>query len=98
MGKVYVGQTALRIRVTTGVSLAGAKEVKIVIKRPNGSRVTETATVEDPVTGIIYYDVTSATYLNEFGNYVVQAYVKFSDDRIAYGEEAILQVFTVSVI
>lgn len=86
MGKIYVGQTALTIRLTTSIDLTTAKKVEIKYIDPNGTTGTWTATVYNVATGIIEYKVASALTLNVSGVWTFWAYITFNDDTVAAGE------------
>ena len=87
MSKIFVDQTSLRIILTTNVVIAGALVTEIHYRKPGGDIGALTAYVEDPVTGIIYYDLESDdTLLDERGAWKFWAYVVFGDGRKARGE------------
>jgi hypothetical protein len=94
MGKVYVNQDSLRIRLTTSVDITGATSLQIRYKKPSGSTSQVTATSEDDADGIIYYDLPQgSTLLDEAGDWLFWAYVTFSDNRSAPGEPARVHVY-----
>jgi hypothetical protein len=94
MSKIFKDQTHLRIRLTTGVSIVGAKETKIYYLKPEGAIGSVDASVYDPATGIIYYDLlTTPSLLNEVGAWRFWSYIKFSDDRVARGESLAVQIY-----
>lgn len=90
MGKIYVGTEGLMIKVETGISLSGATVTKLKVKKPSGTEVEWTATVDG--TKLVY--VTQAGDLDEEGLYKIQAYVELgalkilgdTDGIYVYGE------------
>jgi hypothetical protein len=91
MSKIFVDQTSLRIILTTGVvipSEAITKEIRY--RKPDGTTGSLTATVQDPVNGILYYDLTlNSTLLDQEGEWSFWSYVVFSDGRKARGETVV---------
>ena len=87
MSKIFVDQTYLRIILTTNVDITSARTTEIHYKKPDGTIGQLTALVQDPVDGVIYYDLDSDdTLLDTRGPWKFWAYVVFSDGRIARGE------------
>lgn len=86
MGKIYVGQTALTIRLTTSIDLSSAKTTLIKYKKPDGTEGSWVATVFNVATGIISYVVASASILDQSGVWVLWAHITFNDDTVAAGE------------
>ena len=89
MTRIYTHQTFLRLRLTTGVNIAGAEETKIYYKTPKGEIKSIDATVEDANNGVIYYDlkpIDDENLLSEAGMWRFWAYIKFGDGRIARGD------------
>jgi hypothetical protein len=94
MGKIYLNQDSLRIQLTVDVSIAGATLQQIKYIKPiSGDTGFWSATVEDPNSGIIYYDLVGDE-LDEVGTWVLWAYVTFSDGRSAPGEAVNVVVHT----
>jgi len=97
MGKIYVGQTNLKLVLETGVDLTGATTKQIKYKKPTGDTISQLdAAVEgNVVDGALAYDfkVADTALLNEAGNWSFWAYVVFADGRIARGETANLIVY-----
>jgi len=77
MGKIYTFDVGTRLRTTLSVDLTGYSTVEYKIKKPGGSTITKTCTVEDQANGIIYYD-TVADDLDEVGTYLIQAQIVFA--------------------
>lgn len=93
MSKVYIGQTSLRLKLTTGVDITGATSLLIKFKRPTLTTGSWTAHAYDETNGIIYYDFSATTELNVAGKWVVWAYATFSDGRSAAGEPYKFRVY-----
>ena len=86
MSTIFTGQSALRIQLTCGQDINDAIEQEIRYRKPDGTEGGWSASVEDADNGIIYYDISGETELDEPGTWTFWAYVKFSDGRIGYGE------------
>ena len=93
MGKIYVGQTKLRIQRTCNVDITGATVRKIKYIKPSGTTGELTATELTAATGVIYFDVVSSATLDEAGTWITWAYVTFSDTRVAPGEPVTMKVW-----
>jgi hypothetical protein len=87
MGKVYRGQTALRITLITNVDVTGYQSAIIKYTKPDGTTSGSwTSFVDNLVIGSVYHDFSSALELDQEGNWTIWAYVTFSDGRTAAGE------------
>ena len=91
MGKIYVGQTALRFELTTDVDINGANPY-IKYKDPDGTIATWSGIISDADTGVFYYDVQEGD-LNTAGDWILWAYVIFPDLTFAPGEPNTIQVY-----
>lgn len=91
MGKIYVGQTALTIQLTTGVDIAGAT-CKIKYEKPDKSTGFWTAAIVDTTTGVIKYEIVSADDIDQAGTWIVWAYVTFSGGTVCAGEPVAIVV------
>ena len=87
MGKIYKGQTALRITLRTYTDLEGIQEAIIKYKKPDGVMGEMTAAVGDTANGVIFHEVIEGE-LNLSGWWSFWAYVTFGDGRTAAGEAA----------
>lgn len=87
MDIIYLNQDKLRIRVTNfGHDISSAQTVLIKVKKPNGTIMSFTATVEDASNGIFYYDLPDgSTLINEMGLWKTWGHVTFNDGREAAG-------------
>ena len=88
MGKIYTGQTALRIWFSTGSDITGYTTTIASVQKPNGSTATWTITVDNASTGACYYDPPTTTILDIAGPWKVQPEITFSDDTAVKGETA----------
>jgi hypothetical protein len=89
---IFRNQTSLRIKLTTNVDITGSTVRQIKYRKPSGQTGNWTALSEDDALGIIYYDVQTGD-INESGNWVIWAYVTFSDSRSAPGEIIKVKVY-----
>ena len=93
MGKVYLNQNSLRLKVDTGVDITGATTRLIKYKKPDATAGQFIATADTPTTaGIIYYDFVN-TELDQEGVWTMWSYVTFADARSAPGEPFKLIVY-----
>ena len=97
MGKIYAGQSALKIRVTTGIDINSAPSVKIKWRKPDPIKKyidgEFDAEIEDASNGIIYYDIKNSQQIDRAGEWKFWAYVTFPDGRSAPGDPAIVKIF-----
>jgi hypothetical protein len=84
MSFLYTHQSALRVQLVCGTSLASITSAHIKMMDSAGSATTWTATVSDASSGTIYYDLTTA--LTVAGPAKFWTYVIFSDGRIGIGD------------
>ena len=91
MGKVYKSQTDLTIRLQTGKNLTGISDVSIVTKNPNGIYRTFAANIADVVTGIIEYNIQSATDFDVAGSWILWAKVIDAGGLVSIGEPSTLK-------
>ena len=92
MGKIYIGQTALRIQLTTNIDISSA-ETYIKYQKPDGTKDQWDALILDPDRGIIYHDVSLPTELDQEGDWIFWAYVVFSNGKVAAGEPVTIYVY-----
>ena len=88
MSKIFVGQSSLRIQVTTSVNIAAATELLIKYIKPDDDATEGSwvATEGTAATGIFYYDLVDEDDLDVAGVWTFWGYVTFSDGRGAPGE------------
>jgi len=92
--KIYVGQTALTLTLSTGIDLTTASSVEIKYIKPDKTLGSWTADVDSPATGgSISYTIQSATDLDVSGSWKMWAYVTFSGSTVAPGDCATFTVY-----
>lgn len=87
MGKIFKGQSALRITVKTFCNLEGVIVAVIKYRKPDGSCGEMPAAVGEEAKGVIFHEVIEGE-LDVSGWWVFWAYVTFADGRTAAGEAA----------
>ena len=93
MSQIFVGQTALKFILDTGIDLTNAMQVKIKFRRPDGTTGEWNAEIEPPPSnGRISYTIQTPGDLNIAGNWQLWAFVVFSDNTYAPGEIANVRV------
>lgn len=95
MGKIYVGQTALRIQCTCGVDITGSTTHVIKYIKPDEAETQGEwiATISDAANGVMFFDFTLTSELDVAGIWKLWAYIVFSDGKNAPGEPFDIQVF-----
>jgi hypothetical protein len=87
MGKVFVGQTALRIILKTFTNLEGIISAVIKFRNPNGKTGEFEAAVSDPAKGVIFHECIEGD-IDLSGWWTFWAFITFADGRSAAGEAA----------
>jgi len=87
MGKIFRGQSALRITLKTFTDLEGAISAVIKYIKPNGSIGEYAAAVGDTAKGVIFHECIEGD-LDVSGWWSFWAFVTFADGRTAAGEAA----------
>jgi len=87
MGKVFKGQSALRILVKTFCDLEGIEKAVIKYRKPDGCTGEFSAGVKDTDKGIIFHECTEGE-IDVSGWWTFWAFVTFGDGRTAPGEVA----------
>ena len=91
MASVYVGTVGLRIRVTFCIDISGAGTAKIRAEKPDETVVEWTATIEDAVAGVVFYD-TQTGDLDQVGTWKINGIWDPTGDSVFYGKTACLLV------
>ena len=91
MGKIYVGQTKLRLTIETEADLTGATAFEIKYLKPDETEDKFTATCDDPAKGEIYYDFVAGD-LDVSGDWIFWAFVTFTADVVP-GEAFTIHVY-----
>jgi len=92
MGRIYRGQSALRITVKTFINLEEMAEAIIKYRKPNGVCGELTAGVSDEAKGTIFHECIEGE-LDVSGWWSFWAFVTFADGRTAAGETAKVYVW-----
>ena len=92
MGKIYKGQTALRITVKTFTDLEDAVSAVIKYRKLNGSTGEFAAAVSGTAKGVIFHEVIEGE-IDVSGWWAFWAFVSFADGRTAAGDTAKVYVW-----
>ena len=92
MGKIFKGQSSLRIILQTFCNLEGIISAIIKYRKPDNTFGEMNAAVSDETKGIIFHEVVEGE-LDVSGWWVFWAYVTFADGRTAVGEMAKVFVY-----
>ena len=87
MGKIFSGQSALRITANTFCDLEDTASAVIKYRKPNGSAGEFAAVVGDTAKGVIFHECIEGE-LNASGWWRFWAFITFADGRTAVGETA----------
>ena len=87
MGRIFKGQTALRIVLRTFTDLEDVMSVAIKYRKPNGKAGELSAAVVDAVKGVIFHECIEGE-IDASGWWIFWAFVTFADGRNAAGETA----------
>ena len=86
MGRIYAGQSYLKIIVKTYINLAGAEECLIKYRKPDGTEGSFPGTISDEEEGILIYEVKEGD-IDISGWWKFWAEVTFLGGRMAPGEK-----------
>jgi hypothetical protein len=92
MGKIFIGQSALRITLKTFADLEGVLSAVIRYLKPNGKTGEFSAAVGDTAKGVIFHECIEGE-IDVSGWWVFWAFVTFADGRTAAGEAAKVYVW-----
>ena len=87
MGKIFKGQSALRITLGTFTDLEDALSAAIKYRKPDGSTGELSAAIGDTAKGVISHEVIEGE-IDVSGWWSFWAFVTFADGRTAAGEAA----------
>ena len=87
MGKIFNGQTALRITLKTFCDLEGIEGACIRFRKPDGKSGEFPAAVGDMAKGVIFHECIEEN-IDASGWWVFWAFITFADGRTAAGETA----------
>ena len=92
MGKIFNGQSALRITVKTFTDLEDVETALIKFCKPDGTNGDFSAAVGDTAKGVIFHEVIEGE-IDVCGWWTFWAFVIFADGRTAAGEAAKVYVW-----
>jgi hypothetical protein len=92
MGRIYAGQSALRIIMKTFIDLEGIISALIKYRKPDGSMGSFTAGVADAAKGLIFHECIEGE-IDMAGWWVFWAFITSADGRTAAGETAKVYVW-----
>jgi hypothetical protein len=92
MGKIFKGQSALRIIVKTFCDLEGVLSTVIKYRKPNGKTGELAAAVGNMENGVIFHECIEGE-IDASGWWAFWAFVTFADGRTAAGEAAKVYVW-----
>ena len=87
MGRIFKGQSALRITLNTFCDLIGIEKAEIKYRKPNKSEGKFSAGVSDVEKGLIFHEVIEGE-IDLSGWWVFWAFITFADGRTASGQAA----------
>ena len=87
MGRIFKGQSALRLTVRTFTDLEGAVSAVIKYRKPDGSAGEFAAGVGDEAKGVIFQECIEGE-IDMAGWWRFWAFIAFADGRTAAGEAA----------
>jgi len=93
MGKIFAGQSALRITLKTFIDLEGIENAVIKFRKPDGITGELAAAVGDTARGVIFHECIEGE-IDLSGWWAFWAFVTFADGRTAAGETAKVYVWT----
>ena len=94
MGKIYVGQTALRFTATLGIDVTGGTCV-IKYRKPDEDETEGEwdAIIQTEATGVIYYDVEDADVVDTAGVWAMWGYATLSNGNVIAGQPFYKKVY-----
>lgn len=92
MGKIFKGQSALRITINTYANLEAITEAVIKYKKPDGKTGEFPAGVSNATKGIIFHECIE-NEIDLSGWWALWAYITFVDGRTASGEVSKVYVY-----
>jgi hypothetical protein len=87
MGRIFKGQSALRITLKTFIDLEGIEAAVIKYRKPGGFLGEFAAGVSDTAKGLIFHECIEGE-IDRAGWWSFWAFVTFGDGRTAAGETA----------
>ena len=87
MGRIFNGQSALRITLKTFCDLEGVENAVIKYRKPNGKNGEFAAAVGDTTQGLIFHECIEGD-IDASGWWAFWAFITFADGRTAAGQAA----------
>ena len=84
MGRIYKGQSSLKITMKTYIDLTGADECLIKYRKPDGTEGLFTGTIKDELEGVFTYEIQNGD-IDISGWWRLWAFITFIDGRTAAG-------------
>jgi hypothetical protein len=92
MGRIFKGQTALRLTLKTFTDLEDILSAVIKYRKPNGKTGEFSAAVGDSTKGVIFHECIEGD-IDVSGWWSFWAFITFADGRTAAGEAARVYVW-----
>jgi hypothetical protein len=92
MGRIFCGQSALRITLKTFCNLEGVEKSEIKYRKPNKTEGVFSAGVSDTEQGLIFHECIEGD-INMSGWWAFWAFITFADGRTATGQAAQVYVW-----
>jgi len=87
MGKLYKGQTNLKITAEVGDDLTGFSYAKLIFRSPrNIDKIAESTTIKDAANGILEFIANDPSFFNESGRWIGWARCINAQGLISIGE------------
>ena len=93
MGRIFKGQSALRITLKTFTNLEGIEKADIKYRKPNKREGIFCAGISDAEQGLIFHECLEGD-IDVSGWWVFWAFITFSDGRTAAGQAARVYVWS----
>jgi len=87
MGRVFKGQSALRITLKTFTNLGGIEKAEIKYRKPNKREGILSAGISDAEQGVIFHECIEGD-IDMSGWWAFWAFITFADGRTAAGQAA----------
>lgn len=91
MAKIYQGDIGILVTVATGITLTGATPTLLNVKKPSGTTVQWTATI-DPINAQQLNYTTLSGDLNEAGEYFIQPNITLGS-QVLLGETVRVTIY-----
>jgi len=72
---LYPGSSGVRLKLYTGIDLTGATTLQMIVKKPDDTEVTWTATIDGTDSKYMVYEIQPGD-LDQSGEYLVRSYIQ----------------------